>query len=61
MIDGIVDILLQVEDMNNRREMAQNVIADFEEEGIVYDKEAFLTRVGLAGTPMNDRSNGGRV
>ena len=47
MIDGIVDILLQVEDMNNRREMAENVMADFEEEGIVYDKEAFLTRVGL--------------
>ena len=34
MIKGIVDILLQIKDINNRKEVANTRIEDFKKEGI---------------------------
>ena len=48
MIDGIVELLLKVDDLENRKQMALDDLKDFEEKGVVYDKGDFLNRVGLA-------------
>ena len=48
MIDGIVELLLKVDDLENRKEMALDALKDFEDEGVIYDKDDFLNRVGLA-------------
>jgi len=34
MYDGIVTILLQVKDLNNRKEIAENILKDFKKEKI---------------------------
>lgn len=47
MIDGIVELLLKVDDLENRKQMALDALKDFEEEGVIYDKDDFLNRVGL--------------
>jgi hypothetical protein len=47
MIDGIVEMLLQVKDLNNRKKMALDRLKDFEKEGISVNKEEFLDRCGL--------------
>lgn len=52
MIDGIVDMLNQVEDIQNRKEMALDRLEDFENEGIDIDPEEFLSRCGLG--PENE-------
>jgi hypothetical protein len=48
MVDGIVELLLKVEDLENRREMVLDTLRDFDEEGVVYDLEDFLKRVGVS-------------
>jgi hypothetical protein len=47
MIDGIVDMLNQVENMQNRKEMALDQLNNFKKEGIVVDETEFLNRCGL--------------
>ena len=47
MVDGIIDLLLQVEDIENRREIAWETIQQFIEEGTQYDLQDFMTRIGL--------------
>ena len=47
MVDGIVDMLNQVKDIDNRRDMALDRIEDFKKEGIVFDYNEFLERCGL--------------
>ena len=37
MIDGVIDLLVKVEDLENRMKMAHDVIRDFGEEGIHFD------------------------
>lgn len=48
MIDGIVDMLNQVEDLENRKEMAFDRLRDFEKEGIDVDVKQFLSRCGIS-------------
>jgi hypothetical protein len=45
MINGVIDMLLQVEDMDNRMSIAQNRINDFKSEGIDFDEDDFLERL----------------
>ena len=52
MIDGVVDLLLQVEDIENRAKMALQVLNDFENEGVEYDWNVFLERIGLGGPDL---------
>jgi len=47
MVYGIIDLLLKVKDIENRKEMAMEVIADFEAEGVNYNKKEFLDKVGI--------------
>jgi len=47
MVYGIVDLLLKVKDIENRKQMAMDAIADFDAEGVEYNKKEFLNKVGL--------------
>lgn len=53
MIDGIVDMLNQVKDIHNRKQMALDRLEDFKKEGIVVDASEFLERCGLGS--MNEK------
>ena len=44
MVYGIIDLLLKVDDIKNRREMAMDAIADFDAEGIEYNRQEFLDK-----------------
>jgi hypothetical protein len=47
MIEGIIDILLQVKDMQNRLEIAKDQIKIFKKEDINFNYEEFLKKCGL--------------
>ncbi len=47
MIEGIIDILLQVKDKENRMEIAQKQIEIFKKEDINFDYEEFLKKCKL--------------
>ena len=47
MIDGVVDMLNQVKDIDNRKEMAMDRLKDFKKEKIEVNPKEFLTRCGL--------------
>lgn len=46
MVDGIVDILNQVKDMSNRKEIADNMVQQFKDENIVFDYNKFYKAIG---------------
>lgn len=52
MIEGIVELLIQVEDMENRAKMAIDVLEDFIEQGVEVDYDLFLERIGLGGPDL---------
>jgi rubrerythrin len=54
MVDGIVDLLLKVDDIDNRKEMAIETIADFDTEGVEYNKGEFLSKIGLSELELNE-------
>jgi hypothetical protein len=47
MVDGIVDLLLKVKDLENRKEIAKAVIKDFALQGVEYDYDDFLRRIQI--------------
>lgn len=47
MVDGIAQILAQVNNTKNRSEIARNMIYDFEKEGLSYDLGKFLKNAGV--------------
>ena len=47
MIEGIIDILLQVKDVENRRSIANSQIEIFKKEDINFDYKDFLKRCEL--------------
>ena len=48
MVDGIVELLLRVKDLENRKEMVIATLRDFDEQGVVYDLNDFLNRVDVS-------------
>ena len=58
MIDGIVDLLNQVEDIDNRISMAKDSMNAFVKDEVEYDKEDFLNRIGLHEMPNGDLMEG---
>ena len=48
MVDGIVELLLKVEDLDNRKQMVIDALMDFDEQGVVYERDDFLNRVGVS-------------
>jgi len=47
MVKGIVEIILQIKDRDNRREVANTRVNDFKEEGIDFDYNEFFKMCGL--------------
>ena len=47
MLNGIADILVQIDNYEDRKGIAMDLINQFEEEGLQYDRVAFLRRSGL--------------
>ena len=47
MVDGIIELLNKVENLENRMQMAHDVIRDFGEDGVHFDVEDFMTRIGF--------------
>ena len=52
MVEGIIDLLIQVDDMENRLQMALEVIKDFQNQGIEVDYDVFLERIGVGGPDL---------
>ena len=53
MIDGIVDLLNKVEDLDNRLAMARETVKGFENDGVVFDLIDFMNRVGFHNFEIN--------
>lgn len=47
MVDGIISILVQVKDENNRSEIAQKMLKQFKDENIPVDTKWFLSKCNL--------------
>ena len=45
MVEGIIDLLKQVEDPENRKRMVIKVLDDFRDDDVVFDLDSFLDRV----------------
>ena len=46
MVDGIIDILIQVKDMSNRKEIADKMVQQFKDENIIFDYQKFYKAIG---------------
>ena len=53
MVDGIIELLNKVEDLDNRLRMAQDVVKAFEEDGVTFDLVDFMNRVGFHNFEIN--------
>jgi hypothetical protein len=59
MVSGIADILQQVRDKENRKQIAENMIKDFEEEDVDYNLQKFMDMAKLKrGGEMIRRADG---
>ena len=47
MVNGIADILRDVRDKENRREIANRMVKKFKREGVQHEEEAFMKKCGL--------------
>lgn len=54
MVVGIIDILKQVKDKENRKEIALNMIKQFKEENIDFDYSKFLSQLKEYGSNLTD-------
>lgn len=46
MVDGILDIVLRVDDLDNRRRIVDDMIQKFQDEGIRFDYDLFIQACG---------------
>ena len=61
MIDGIVDLLLRIKDLDNRKEIALVQIEDLKSQGIPFDEDAFLKAVKVWSQEMAKQNPDGSV
>jgi hypothetical protein len=54
MIVGIIDMLLQIKDIENRKEIALDQIKQFKEQGIHFDYNSFLDAVGVSNEEISE-------
>lgn len=47
MVNGIADILRDVKDKENRREIAKRMVKKFDREGVKYDEKGFMKKCDL--------------
>ena len=48
MVVGVAEILRMVDDMNNRKQIAEAMLRKFESEDVIYDAKEFLTLCGIS-------------
>ena len=48
MVDGVINILIQVKDEQNRLEIAQNMLKQFKDENIPVDAKWFVSKCNLS-------------
>lgn len=48
MVDGIINILIQVKDEQNRLEIAQKMLRQFKDENIPVDAKWFMSKCNLS-------------
>ena len=49
MIDGVIDLINQVDNIEDKKKVAEEAIRNFTEEGVSFDINDFLMRLGLLG------------
>jgi hypothetical protein len=49
MVDGIIELIIKVEDLNERRNVAYEAIETLTGEGVSFDLQDFIDRLGLSG------------
>ena len=49
MVDGVIDLILQVDDREERIKVAKHAIKTFTDEGVIFDLDDFLIRIDLLG------------
>ena len=47
MVDGVISILNQVKDINNREEIAKDMVSQFKRENVDFDLNNFMKSIGL--------------
>ncbi len=47
MVVGVAEILRMVDDMNNRKEIAEAMLRKFKSEDVIHNAEEFLTLCGI--------------
>jgi hypothetical protein len=47
MVEGVIELILQISDMEQRKVVAEYAIKNFTEEGVEFDIDMFLQRLGL--------------
>ena len=47
MVTGVAEILRMVDDMNNRKEIADTMLRKFNKEDVIHNVDEFLTLCGL--------------
>lgn len=45
MVEGVIGMLLQIKDVDNRMEIAHGLVEQYREEGIVFNYDEFIERV----------------
>jgi hypothetical protein len=48
MVVGVAEILRMVDDMNNRKEIADSMLRKFNKEDVIHDVKEFLTLCGIS-------------
>ena len=48
MVDGVINILIQVKDEQNRLEIAQNMLKQFKDENVPVDAKWFVSKCNLS-------------
>ena len=48
MVVGVAEILRMVDDMNNRKEIAEAMLRKFKSEDVIHDAKEFLTLCGIS-------------
>ena len=53
MVDGVIELISKVEDLENRKQLVIDTLRDFALEGVYYDLDDFLQRVGVTMSDLN--------
>lgn len=58
MVDGIVEILKQIEDRKNRNQLAVKMLKKFEKENVKFNHDSFMKKIGLSNKTETKEATG---